>query len=415
MSAETLVDRTPRTKPMIESTRELHVLDFFIVLATGRRIILRTALGFAIFATVVVLLLPSRYTATTVVLPPTQSSSASSALLGQLTGSNSLASMAGANLGLKSQGDLYVALFHSRTLQDAVIRRFGLMQRYHAKNLSQGRKAFDAHSSVSLGLKDGLITVEVTDRDPNEAAAIANGYVEEFRKFSANLAVTEASQRRAFFQQQMLEANDNLAKAEDVMKRTEQTTGVLQIDSQTRALIESAASIRAQIVAKEVQLQSIRTYAAEDNPEVVNTMQQLAALQAQLAKLSGTDQSSSSGMIIPKGKIPEAGLEYIRKLRDVKYYEAIAELLGRQFEMAKVDEARQGTGVQLVDTAIPPDQRSFPKRTLTVLFSLVIGLFAGCVWVLILEAWRHLKTTPNEAERVSALRAALRSRSGHRG
>jgi uncharacterized protein involved in exopolysaccharide biosynthesis len=409
MPAETLVDRTPRTKPMIESTRELHVLDFFIVLATGRRIILRTALGFAIFATVVVLLLPSRYTATTVVLPPTQTSSVSSALLGQLAGSSSLASMAGANLGLKSPGDLYAALFHSRTLQDAVIRRFALMQRYDAKNLSQARKAFDAHSSVSLGLKDGLITVEVTDRDPNEAAAIANGYVEEFRKFSANLAITEASQRRAFFQQQMLEANDNLAKAEDAMKRTEQTTGVLQIDSQTRALIESAASIRAQIVAKEVQLQSIRTYAAEDNPEVVNTTQQLAALQAQLAKLSGTDQSSSSGMIIPKGKIPEAGLEYIRRLRDVKYYEAIAELLGRQFEMAKVDEARQGTGVQLVDTAIPPDQRSFPKRTLTVLFSLVIGLFAGCVWVLMLEAWRHLKATPHEAERVSALRAALRA------
>jgi uncharacterized protein involved in exopolysaccharide biosynthesis len=394
---------------MVESTRELHVLDFFIVLAKGRRIILRTALGFAVLAIVVVLLVPSRYTASTVVMPPTQTTSASSALLGQIAGSGSLASMAGANLGLKSQGDLYVALFHSRTLEDAVIRRFGLMQRYHAKNFSQARKAFDGHSSVALGLKDGLITVEVTDRDPNEAAAIANGYVEEFRRFSANLAVTEASQRRAFFQQQMLEANDNLAKAEDTMKRTEQATGVLQIDSQTRALIESAASIRAQMVAKEVQLQGTRTYAAEDNPEVVNARQQLAALQAQLTKLSGTDQTSSSGMMIPKGKVPEAGLEYLRKLRDVKYYEAIAELLGRQFEMAKVDEARQGTGVQLVDTAIPPDQRSFPKRTLTVLFSLVIGLFVGCVSVLTSEAWRHLKATPDEAERVSALRAALRT------
>ena len=140
----------------------------------------------------------------------------------------------------------------------------------------------------------------------------------------------------------MLEANENLAAAEEAMKRTEQSTGVLQVDSQAKSLIESAAILRGQIVAKEVQLQAMRSYATEDNPQMVTTGQELAALKAQLAKLSGTDENSTSDIIVPKGNIPEAGMEYIRKLRDVKYYETITELIAKQFEMAKLDEARQG-------------------------------------------------------------------------
>ena len=216
--------------------------------------------------------------------------------------------------------------------------------------------------------------------NPDKAAEIANGYIDEFRKLSANLAITEASQRRIFFQQQLKEAKENLAAAEEAMKGTEQSTGVFQIDSQTRVLIESAAALRAQIVAKEVQIQGMRSYATEDNPEIFEAKQQLAALQAQLARLADADQDSSSGLIVPKGKVPEAGMEYIRKLRDVKYYDTISELIAKQFEMAKLDEARQGAVIQVVDVAVPPDHRSYPKRTITVILAMVLAFFVACGW-----------------------------------
>jgi uncharacterized protein involved in exopolysaccharide biosynthesis len=282
------------------------------------------------------------------------------------------------------------------------------MSRYHAKKQSDARTQLESHSTVALGIKDGLITISVIDHDPKEAAAIANGYIDEYRKFSANLAITEASQRRLFFQQQLLEAKENLAAAEDALKRTQQSTGVLQVDSQARSLIESAALLRAQVVAKEVQLQSMRTYATEDNPGILQGKQELAALQEQLTKLSGTDQNSSADIIVPKGNIPAAGMEYVRKLRDVKYYETISELMSKQFELAKLDEARQGVTLQVVDAAVPPDNRSFPKRSLTVFAALLLGFFAACGWCIVAEGFRRVRANPEESQRLDALRAALR-------
>jgi uncharacterized protein involved in exopolysaccharide biosynthesis len=213
------------------------------------------------------------------------------------------------------------------------------------------------------------------------AAAIANGYVEEFRRQSADLAITEAAQRRKFFQQQLDEAKTNLANAEVDLKNTEQKTGVLQIDSQSKALIESAAALRAQIAAKRVQLQGLRTYGTDNNPAVITGSQELAELQGQLAKLGGTN-ADSDGLIIPQGKVPQAGMEYVRKYRDVKYYETIFDLLARQFEIAKLDEAREGGLIQVADPATPPDRKSTPSRSLIVLLAFVIAAAASTIFVI---------------------------------
>jgi hypothetical protein len=335
--------------------------------------------------------------------------------LSQLGGAGGMAAAAGAGLGIKNPGDMYLSLFHSRTLEDAVIQRFGLMDRYHAKIRSAARLALEAHAKTVLGAKDGLITLSVTDKDPNEAAAIANGYVDEFRKFSANLAISEASQRRAFFEKQLLEANEKLATAEEAMKSTEQATGVLQIDSQTRALIESAAALRAQVVAKEVQIQGMRTFATDDNPDLLEARQQLAALQAQLAKLGGTDKDSSSSLLVPKGNVPEAQVEYVRKLRDVKYYETISELIAKQFEAAKLDEARQGTAIQVVDLAVPPEKKSSPRLGLIGLGALVLSFFAACAYTLGAAGLQSLNRSQENRQRFDAVRAELGMRSQHRG
>ena len=399
----------PRTSGESDlSAHEVLLLNLLVVLSKRRRFIFRFTLGVAVAAAIVMLLTPNRYTAQTVVLPPGQNSSASSALLSQM-GGGALASLTG-GFGIKNPGDLYLALLRGRAIEEAVIQRFGLMQRYRQKRMSDARKAFEKYSTVALGTKDGLITITVTDSDPKLAADIANGYVEEFRKLSATLAISEASQRRAFFQQQLLEANGNLAAAEEAMKQTEQSTGILQMDSQARSLIESAAVLRGQIAAQEVELQGMSSYATEKNPQVVAAEQRLAALKAQLAKLSGTDANPGSDIVPPKGNIPAAGLEYIRKLRDVKYYETISELIAKQFEMAKLDEAREGAVIQVSDLAVPPDKKSGPHRAIIVILAAFVAFILAAFWTLIAEAYARARLDPEYNERLDALRDTFRKK-----
>jgi uncharacterized protein involved in exopolysaccharide biosynthesis len=391
-----------------KDVQEIHLLDLLIILSKRRKFILCFTFGAAILTAIIVLLIPSKYTAQTILLPPAENSSLSSTLLNQLGGSSMLASIAGSSLGVKNPADMYVALFRIQPVEDALIRRFGLMARYHKKTIYDARRAFEDRSTVVLGVKDGLIRVTFTDRDPKFAAAVANGYVDEFKKLSARLAITEASQRRAFFQQQLLEANQNLASAEAAMEQTEQSTGVLQIDSQARALIQSAATLRGQIGAKQVELQAMRAYATPDNPEVVMAQQQLAALKAQLAQLGGTAANSSSDIIVPKGNMPAAQMEYVRKLRDVKYYQTIEEILAKQFEMAKLDEAREGAIIQVAQVAISPDKRSSPHRTLIVLLITLIALVVAMVWVLTVARWEQSMRDPDISRKVQNLRELFR-------
>jgi uncharacterized protein involved in exopolysaccharide biosynthesis len=235
---------------------------------------------------------------------------------------------------------------------------------------------------------------------------MANGYVEEFKRLSANLAVTEASQRRLFFEQQLSQAKENLANAEEDLKKTGQKTGLIQLDSQTRATIELLADLRGQIAAKEVEINAMRSFATGENPDLQMAEQQLAGLRSQEEKMGAASEGASNALI-PKGSMQEAGIEYIRKLRDVKYFEAVFDLLARQYEIAKVDEARQGATVQVVDKAIVPDRRSSPKRTLIVLGAAVLGLFLGVVWALSREGVTRLSKNPAEQDRLELLRKSI--------
>jgi len=389
----------------MSASRQGELLDTLIVLSMRRGFILLVTLGVAILTAIVVLLIPNKYTAAAVVLPP-QTSSMSSALLGQLSGSGLLTSLAGGALGIKNTGDMYVALFHSRTVEDAMIQRFGLMARYHRKNLVDTRTSFEKHSTAVLGVKDGLIRVTFTDRDPKFAADVVNAYVEEFRQHSNSLTLSEASQRRAFFQAQLLEANANLTKAEEAMKHTEQTTGVLQLDSQARALIESAAILRAQITAKQVQLQSMQAFVTPDNPQYIAVQQQLDALRAQLAKVAGSKTDAATDIGVSGTNIPETGMAYLNGLRDVRYYETIDELIAKQFELAKLDEAREQT-IQISDTAVPPDKKSSPYRSLIVGLMTIVAFIGSVLWVLAANRWELAKRDPEKGIKMAILRRNL--------
>jgi capsule polysaccharide export protein KpsE/RkpR len=222
------------------------------------------------------------------------------------------------------------------------------------------------------------------------------------------MAITEAAQRRLFFEQQMEQAKDNLANAEEDLKRTEQSTGVIQLDSQAQALIQSAVSLRAQIAAKEVQIHAMRSFATDQNAELSVAEQELAGLQSQLAKLNSHQGPATQDIVVQKGQITEAGLVYVRKYSEVKYYETIFEILARQFEMAKLDEAKQGSIIQVIDRAVPPDRRSSPKRALIVIVATFMGLFFGVIAALVLESVHNAR--PEDREKLMILTSLFRVR-----
>jgi tyrosine-protein kinase Etk/Wzc len=383
---------------------DISVFDLLIILAERRRLISWITIVFACSAIIISLLLPKSYKATVTLLPPQQSSSIGASLVSQLGNmGGGMAALAGGSLGIKNPNDMFVAMLKSRTVEDAMVQRYDLQKEYRSRYLSDARKAFESHVTVDGSGKDTMIHISVEARDPNRAAELANGYVEQFRSLSEHLAITEASQRRLFFQKELEQAKNNLASAEEALKATQEKTGLIQLDSQSRALIESAATLRAEITAREVQIQGMQTYATSENAQLVQAQRELDGLRAQLSRLGGSGNGTDE-FIVPKGKVPQAGIEYVRRVRDIKYNETIFEILARQFEVAKLDEAKQGALIQVVDPAIPPDRRSFPKRALIVIGATFVGLFVGIIVSLLQAGFRRLKEDPDTRDKLANLR-----------
>jgi tyrosine-protein kinase Etk/Wzc len=391
---------------------EISLMTALLLIVKNRRFIAKITLGVALVAAIISLLLPFRYTASTTILPPQQGGSAGAALMAQLGNLGSVASLAGGLGALKNPNDLQVALLKSRTVEDAMVDRFGLMQLYHRKYKSDTRKKLESQVDIDNGSKDGLIHISVTDSSAQRAADMANAYVEEFKKFTATLAVTEASQRRLFFEQQLAQAKDNLAKAEEELKATEQKTGLIQLDAQARAAIQLIADLRAQVAAKEAQINAMRSYATGENAEMQLAERELAGLRAQEEKMGAASEGTTNALI-PKGNMQESQIQFVRKIRDVKYYETIFDLLARQYEVAKVDEARQGSVVQTVDRAIVPDKRSFPLRSLIVLGAALFGLMVGIFWVLAADELTRLSSTPSGMIGLESLKKSFTSQKKH--
>jgi len=392
---------------------DISLLDLLLVITMRKRIVIWCTVVFALLAIVFSMLLPKSFTATVTLLPPQQNSSLSATLAAQLSnmggssGSSGIAALAGSTLGIKNPNDQIAGMFKSRSVEDAMVQRFGLMKEYHSQLLSYACKTFESHVDIVTNSKDGLIHITVSDSDPNRAAQLANGYIEEFRGLSQHLAITEASQRRLFFEQELEQAKNKLADAEDAMKQTEQSTGVIQIDSQSRALIDAASNLRAQITARGVQIQGMQTYATGENAQLAQAQRELDGMRAQLARLGGSEDNGSGGFIVSKGRVPEIGLEYVRKLRDVKYRETIFEILARQYEAAKLDEARQGALIQVVDAAVPPEVRSFPRRGLIVMGATAAGFVFGIFLTLIVAYFQRVKSDPESSAKLHLLRKTL--------
>ena len=315
-------------------------------------------------------------------LPPgSQQQSGSGAALAALGALGGLGGLAG--LAAKTPDELYVALLKSDSVQRALAERFDLKTRWDVKNYEALRKAFPKHVRISADKKSGVISVEVDDEQPKFAADLANAYTGEVTKLLGRLAVTEAQQRRVFFEQQLKDTKENLVKAEQHLREVQEKSGVIALDKQAEALINSAALLRAQIAEREVQLKVLRTAATEQNPDVQRLNSELAGMRTELARLESKQGGNGSPIELPVGKLPEAGIEYVRARRELKLQEALLEAMLRQYEVAKLDEAKEGPGLQSVDVALPPDFKSKPQRTLIVLASTLLALLASSAWVVV--------------------------------
>jgi tyrosine-protein kinase Etk/Wzc len=395
----------------------VHFPELLVVLAARKSFIVKFVGVAIILAVILSFSLRNTYTANARIMPPQQTQSMLTSMLSQL---GPLSALVGPGLGMRTPADLYVGMLRSRTVADALVDRFSLMSVYKEKRRSDARRDLEDRTSIIAG-KDGIISISVDDRQAfwfsgsgsldlsrQRSANLANAYVEELEKLTKTLAVTEAGQRRAFFERETKMAMDDLATAELALKQTQETTGLIMLDPQSRAMIEALSALRAQIAAKEVQVQAMHSFATAENPDLVRAEQELAALREQRAKLE-TGHGKRSIADLPIENVPAAGLEYIRKYREVKYREALFELLAKQFEVAKIDEARDALIVQQLDVAVPPEKKSGPSRAIIVMSCAMLALFLAIMLAIFMERLEKAKENSQFSAQFHLFQFYLRS------
>lgn len=374
------------------ATQEFSLLDLFTVLAGSLRALIGLPILAGVLAFGATYLMRPTFTATGQILAPQQQQSTAAALLGSLGG---LAGAGGAIAGLKNPADQWVGLMKSRTVADGMLERFKLVERYEVEFKFEARKRLEDNTRIIPG-KDGLIDIEVDDKDPKTAADMVNAYIEELSKLSTGLAVTEAAQRRLFFERQLSQAKDNLIKAEVALRKSGISESVLKTNPATA--VAAIAQIAAQISSTEVRLQVMQGRFAPSAPEIQQTQRELASLRRQLSQAEQADTTAGQA----------AGAEYVPRFREFKYYETLFDMMARQYELAKADEAREGAVIQIVDPAQIPEWKSKPKRASTALAAFFATFFATLLVVLTRNAVQNIKRDPTRGPKWTRFSANLR-------
>lgn len=382
----------------------INLIDLALVLAKRKWLILGVSLCCAILTAIISLIMPPIYRAETRLLPPQeQSSSLAMQMVSELGGG-----IGAGLLGMKTPNKLYAEMLKSNTVLDRIIDRFRLLELYGEEYRLDAREALLDHIDVNVDEKSGIVTLSVEDKDSKRAADMANAFVEELKNLVKNLAITEASQRRLFFEEQLKDTKEKLAKAEEEFQRFQEKTGAIKVEEQAKAVIESIAELRAQIAAKEVELRVMRTYATPYNPDLQKAEEALRTMRAQLRELERKAPAENPDSLVPTGRLPKVGLEYLRNLREIKFLETLYELLFKGYEQSKLDEARDTVIIQQIDRAIPPDKRAKPKRILMVTVALFTGLFFSIFLAFVLEYKENISQDPEQREKFSLLRQHLR-------
>ncbi len=389
-----------QVQALYEEEDGISILDLLLILARRKWLILGLTFLGGVIATIIAFLVPPTYTATAVIMPPQQQSSMAAAMLSQLGGAAGLASQ---SLGIKNPSDPYIGILSSRTVADELIAQFNLQKVYQTAKLTNTRKALSGKTKFNSA-KYSLIQISVEDRDPERAADLANAYVDKLQAQNSRLAITEASQRRLFFEKQLEAEKDSLANAEAELKKTQEQKGIFQVSSQVQVVIASMAQMRAEVTAREVNLERLKAGATTNNPEVLRQEIELKALRSKLGELEASSSQKRSGdPFLPTSMVPEAGLEYARRLREVKYHETLFEILAKQYEAARIDEAKQAPIIQIVDRAIAPDVKSAPARAIY----LMMGVLLGGVFGIVAAVFKNAVQNPQNAGKIANLKTSL--------
>lgn len=380
---------------------EINLIDYLIVLLKWKRVIIGLTLSCVAITAIVALLLPKSYRAETRVLPPQQGGAGMASQLLSQVGS-SLTGLGGM-LGANNQADLYVGMLQSRTILDSLITRFDLKTLYHDKTSEDARKSLKRKITVQADPKSNVIVIAVEDKDPKRAAEMANAFVEELKRMTKGLAVTEAAQRRLFFEEQLKDTKESLIKAEEGVKGFQERTGTLHVEEQVKAVIRNIAQLRAEIAAKEVQIKVVKTYTRPNDPDLQRDEAALSGMRAELAKLESKG-GTGSDPLMPTGRMPSVGTEYVRKLRDLKFNETLYELLLKQYELAKLDEARDAALIQVIDRAIPPEKKVKPKIVSIVFIAGIVSFVISVVTAFFMEQREKIIREPENRERIEKLK-----------
>jgi len=379
--------------PVFENQPMTLNLSMVMRILLGRvRLLAIASVSTALLLFALSLLLANTFRATTLVMPPDHSSSSALSMLGAASGSSAIPSGALAALNIKSSSDLYVALMLSPTAEDTVIDQFHLDNLYHQKHRSLTRKKLEANTEIVADAKSGIISVSVTDKDAQRAAAMANAIVAAFEKLSSQLAITDAARRRLFFERQVAETKRTLTADEDRLRNTSARTGVLEPEGTARAIIGYEAQLQGQLAAKTVELESMKVYLSNDNPQVQVAEREVESLRAEADKLAA--KSGGGTTTYTNAGASSASLDYERSLRDVKEDETLYELLFKNLEIAKLDEAREGNVIQVVSAATAPDLKDGPHRSFFLVGGFLLGFIASSIWVLVGWARHRVGASP---------------------
>lgn len=387
---------------------EIDLLDLLLVFARNKKLIFWVTFGFAALTAVYSLIVTPVYTANTRLISPSDGGSRTAAMLAQMNVPDFAMNMGGGT------GGMILAIAKSRSVLNNMVDKFELVQYYESESKAAARRVLSEKVSTTQDEETGVITISVNDNDPELAAEMANAFVAEIRDVAKRLSLTESSQQRLFLEQQLKQVQLDLLKSEERLKEYQQRTGIVEPGEQATKLMEQIAELRAQIAAKEVQLEGARTFATARNPQVKRLQAELEGLREQLRQLE-TQAAEEEGVYTSETelslqKLPERRLEYLRILRDNRFNETLYQMLVKQYEGARMAEARDPSIIQVLDEAVPPEQRSKPKRKLMVVLATVLGFFLATFMAFIREFTRNASRDPERAQKMQQLRDALRLR-----
>jgi uncharacterized protein involved in exopolysaccharide biosynthesis len=386
---------TGETESSRGQDEEVTLIDVLLLVVEHARLLIFGPIVATMVSLGIAFVIPPTFTASTRILPPQQQQQSAAALLAsQLGALAGTVGAAGMSINLRNPAETYVALIRSRTVADALIDRFNLLVVYEETYRQEARMELANATKVST-TRDGLITIEVEDRDRQRAADLANAYVEELSKLTGSLAITEAQQRRVFFEKQLQQAQESLTKAQLALGTA--GAGESLIKAAPQAVVETIARLKAQVTAHEIRLSTMRGYLSDSSPEFQLVQRALASYRAQLLDA----ERSQPTITTPK-------TDYLNRFRDFKYQETLFELMAKQYELARLDEAREGSMVQVVDRAIVPERRSRPRMALIAGLSVLVSILVLFLFVAIRQSLRNAQYDPKTSEKLTRLFAGFR-------